>query len=531
MIVNVREGKLEGTTNKSVLTGKEYYSFLGIRYAKPPIGDLRFQPPVPIEKWNGILDAKNEGSPCIQYTNENIDIIGSEDCLFLNIHTPEAILLLLPSKIKIPKPVMVFIHGGAFVNGSGGSKTLGPDYLIIHDVVYVTLNYRLHSLGFLNLGISECSGNCGLKDQLLALKWIKENINQFGGDRNNITIFGESAGAISVHLHMLSPLSKGIFSKTIAQSGTALVSFSLNENPTETAFKLGRELDFVGNDPKEFVEFLKNQSAENLLKAAEKTQRLYCKELIGTASPLIFAPSIEVIKNDAFLPDHPKNLLKTAEPLPFLVGLNDKEGRLIYSVQSLQEDFSIVIKQNIPCHYSKIKELSDKVQKFYFGDKPICSETDDEISNLYTDLYFLNLYESFQYITKSNFPVYIYEFSFYGKFNVFSQRFMKNATTGASHADELPYLFYSNKFCKNISEIKEPEKTVINNICSMWTNFAKTGNPTDGMKDVEWKPSTFDNPRYLQINKDLTLKEGKIFEKRFSFLKNIYEFATEYPPK
>ncbi|XKL63133.1 hypothetical protein PGB90_005497 [Kerria lacca] len=103
--------------------------------------------------------------------------------------------------------------------------------------------------------------------------------------------------------------------------------------------------------------------------------------------------------------------------------------------------------------------------------------------------------------------------------------------TGASHADELPYLFYSNRFCKNIFEIKEPEKTVINNMCAMWTNFAKTGNPTDGMKDVEWKPSTFDNPRYLQINKDLTLKEGKIFEKRFSFLKKIYEFATEYPPK
>ncbi|KAL1116581.1 hypothetical protein AAG570_005053 [Ranatra chinensis] len=179
---------------------------MSIPYAKPPVEELRFQSPQRPLKWDGVLDASGDKSPmCMQIpifipSLRNLTL-GQEDCLYLNVFTRK-----IDSSAKFP--VMVYIHGGAFRFGSPGPKGRAR-YLMDREMVLVTLTYRLGPLGFLSTEDEVIPGNFGLKDQAMALGWVKRNIEHFGGDPDSITIFGESAGGASVHYMMMSPLSKG----------------------------------------------------------------------------------------------------------------------------------------------------------------------------------------------------------------------------------------------------------------------------------------------------------------------------------
>ncbi|CAG7730324.1 unnamed protein product, partial [Allacma fusca] len=157
----------------------------------PPIGDLRFASPKPVKAWDSMRDASSYGAMCAQTYALVLLQVGHEDCLTLNVHVSK-----LDDTSKL-LPVMVFIHGGHYM--SGGSHEYRPDYFMDHDVILVTLNYRLGVLGFLSTGDESISGNMGLKDQALAVKWVHSNIQAFGGDPNRITLIGESAGASSTH--------------------------------------------------------------------------------------------------------------------------------------------------------------------------------------------------------------------------------------------------------------------------------------------------------------------------------------------
>ena len=190
-----------------------HLEFLGIRYAKPPVGDLRFSEPELIESWDGIYDATKYAAiaPQIWADDPPINMEESEDCLFLNIYTPD-----VDDK---KRPVLFYIHGGAFAIGSGSRGRLYGGHLCERgDVVVVTIQYRLGPLGFLYM--DGVPANLGLKDQICALKWVKQNIASFGGDSNNVTIFGQSAGSIAVSYLLTMPDAKGLFHKAIAQSAT-----------------------------------------------------------------------------------------------------------------------------------------------------------------------------------------------------------------------------------------------------------------------------------------------------------------------
>ncbi|KAI8422006.1 hypothetical protein MSG28_009911 [Choristoneura fumiferana] len=225
-----------------------------------------------------VLVKVNEGSPAYQTVerSENskrarsdcyqIDTLsfenkgkGGEDCLYLNVNTPN----LKPTK---PLPVMVWIHGGGFFSGSGSDLTYGPEFLIRHDVIYVSINYRLDVLGFLCLDIEEVPGNAGLKDQVLALRWVKRNINNFGGDPENITIFGESAGGVSVSYHLMSPMSKGLFKRAIPQSGASTCNWPNITEPLEKAIKFARKLGFKSTNTREIYKFLQSLPVETIVK-------------------------------------------------------------------------------------------------------------------------------------------------------------------------------------------------------------------------------------------------------------------------
>jgi para-nitrobenzyl esterase len=199
--------------------------FLGVPYAQPPVGALRWREPVPAKSWTGVRDANHFGAPCAQpllegswnrYDAEN----GQEDCLYLNVIVPA-----WPA--KQPLPVMFWIHGGANHGGSGTGDLYNEGTLPSHGVVVVTINYRLGVFGFLahpeltRESPHHASGNYGLMDQILALHWVRDNIAAFGGDPNNVTVFGQSAGSLDAGVLMTSPLAKGLFEKVIAESGAA----------------------------------------------------------------------------------------------------------------------------------------------------------------------------------------------------------------------------------------------------------------------------------------------------------------------
>ncbi|XP_040061110.1 acetylcholinesterase-like [Ixodes scapularis] len=236
-VVHTTAGRVRGFRQQ--LNGKVVNSFTGIRYGKAPVGALRFRKPQPAESWTGIADATQPAPACNQVNFDPWSIAQdsrahTEDCLFLNVWSPAR------NKNTSDLAVMVWIHGGAFQFGSSSLSIYDGAFLAAYgDVVIVSMNYRLGALGFLNGGTQNVPGNQGHLDQSLALHWVRDNIGAFGGDRGSVTLFGESAGSVSVEFHLLSPDSKALFQRAIMQSG-ALCSHTQRANDPRLLMKLHR---------------------------------------------------------------------------------------------------------------------------------------------------------------------------------------------------------------------------------------------------------------------------------------------------
>ena len=233
--VEIAQGKLAGVARDGVLR------FNGIPFAKPPVGALRWRMPEAAEGWSGVRDASRFANIAPQVASASGDVLGgtpgtrSEDCLYLNVQTPGC--------DDARRAVMVWIHGGAFVTGAGSVGTYNGKFLVPRgDVVLVTINYRLGAFGFLNLrdatnGKLPGTGAEGLADQAMALRWVKDNIAAFGGDPDNVTIFGESAGGMSVGALLACPSARGLFHKAIPQSGASDIGYA-----RDVSAKVGREV-------------------------------------------------------------------------------------------------------------------------------------------------------------------------------------------------------------------------------------------------------------------------------------------------
>src|SRR5271157_3838871 len=232
--VRIDSGKLEGKSDGAVQI------FLGIPYAAPPLGELRWKPPAPVAKWKGVRKASEFGSRCMQgplFADMVFRDPGpSEDCLTLNVWTGAK-----DAKAKLP--VMVWIHGGGFKAGGSSEPRQDGEALASQGVVVISMNYRMGIFGFFVLPelITESernsAGNYGLMDQVAALQWVHRNIAAFGGDPGNVTIFGESAGSISVSALMASPVTKGLFQRAIGESGSALYSRAVPSDPLASRAK------------------------------------------------------------------------------------------------------------------------------------------------------------------------------------------------------------------------------------------------------------------------------------------------------
>ncbi|KAL0125897.1 hypothetical protein PUN28_004753 [Cardiocondyla obscurior] len=520
--LEIPQGFLKGVKTTTVMENKQYYSFKGIPYAKPNVGLNKFQMPEAAEPWEGTYDATYHRSPCPFFCMLEQDIVGEEDCLFLNVYTP------VLDKAAC-KAVMVWFHGGMFNHGLGDDIFFGPDFLIEQGVVLVTLNYRLGAIGFLNTGDKSAPGNAGLKDQVMALKWVKDNIHYFGGCPNRVTIFGEDAGGSSVQFHMMSPMSDGLFNKAILQSGSAVNTWAMAYDARDVAFKLGEKLDIETSDPVELVAKLAEFSPKELIAASNDLA--FLKNAMNGRTEA-FIPSVEAdIGQEIFLPADPWTLLKSGKiaDVPVMAGFTADESSfyvqmMLGNIDQINEHFENFLPNDLNITDAGQKnQLGESLKSYYFEDKLISTETTKELMMMLDDVMFdAGIALSLEVLSsRISSPIYQYIFSYEAPFGMIKS--LLEVEEGAAHGDELTYEFYSDML-KNMPQPGSPAEKMVRIYTTLVTNFAKDGNPTSNMNEyvnVNWEPKgTEDN--YMNINQELKMEKGLLSE-RADFWKNLYK--------
>nr|BAD91555.1 carboxylesterase [Athalia rosae] len=480
--VQIDKGILKGFKTTTGRSNADYYAFKGIPYAKPPVGERRFKAPQEEAAWAGVRDALSHGNVCPHLDLAFGFLRGQEDCLYLNVYTPSV------SSEGPLLPVMVWIHGGGFVLGSGNEEVYGSNYLLEAEVVLVTLNYRLGALGFLSIEDDEAPGNAGLKDQVAALRWVRRNIKHFGGDPERVTLFGESAGGASVHLHLLSPLSAGLFSQAIGQSGSGANPWVISHNVSNNTIRLAECLGAknIDGDKRLALQFLKTAPYGDIIKIQST---LRTSEEVRTRVAFLYTPSVETGVNvdEAFLPDHPMEIIRSGKfnKVPYITGYTSHEGYLFMkeltkpeTMNAAYEDTARYVPRDIKNEEFR-NALGKSIRTFYFEDKPIGTDNISNLVDLYTDTTFvagINIATKLQ-LSVGQSPIYFYPFSYDGGLNLLKY-FFKISLPGAAHGDELGYLFNHQLLFWRKAEPASEDEDVMLMMVRLWTNFAKYGNPT-----------------------------------------------------
>ncbi|ETN62847.1 alpha-esterase [Anopheles darlingi] len=535
-VLELGPGKIVG--RKRVLpNGTEYYSYQGIPYAHPPVGELRFKPPVPLEKFaEEPLQCGVERSICLASFYLPASPPGTEDCLYLNVYTTNA-----PGNVGVPlKPTMLFIHGGGYYTGSGNTDFYGPEVLLQHDVILVTVNYRLGPLGFMALPAAGVYGNQGLKDQQLALKWVHDNIARFGGDPENVTLMGESAGSGSVSWHYLSPKSRQFFHKAICQSGSVFCPWGVQYQPEQKARRLAALLGYTGEDDAGVLETLQNASAEDLVMNAS---RAFDETDVTTYLLSPFIPSIEdAASEDPIIPQRGEELLKQANTItiPLISGVTSAEGLVFYGTMlpkltELAGNLTKVLPLDLAIPHDQSTGVAEEVRQFYFQDQPIDETNYPKLLELVGDVAF-NFPVYCATVLQSRYqpeaPQYFYRFGYETELNQTRVHFsVPDGLSGAAHADELAYLFSGSQFKVQVERDSAPGQAR-DLVSRLWTNFAKFGNPTPDDQvatlGFQWGPvaprteEPFRLPALDFSNDAVTMIENP-FAERIQFWKSLYE--------
>ncbi|EAT44289.1 AAEL004341-PA, partial [Aedes aegypti] len=496
-IVTLRQGMVNGVRDK-LPNGSEYYYFKGIPYARPPVGELRFEAPVPLDKFPAsVLDCSQERSNCLGMNLLTRKISGREDGLYLNVYTP-----VLPTRGQTaPKlPVMVFVHGGGMIGGSGDSLLYNPNYMVEEGVVFVTMNYRVGVLGLLCLPDAGIYGNGDLKDQLMALQWVNENIDKFGGDPANVTLFGSSSGGSCVGLHCMSETSKKYFHKAILQCGHHMCDFTYGTEMVRKARDLAKLFGYTGTCDKEALQVLKNVSAEQLVE--KQFAVLSPREL--KLEEIYHIPFAHVIERQgskgAVLTKNPMELIRSPGTfiMPVIIGTNDAEGSLeLKNMLRHLEDYDAEVERLIPRSVKvdilgpEAKQVGEEIKQSFFDGKAL-TQTDIQDISLYVSeknsitSYILSYFGS---MIQQNPKIYQFFFAFDGALNNGKIIAKLPHLKGAGHMDELFYMFSSS----TIAEVPESDKAyqMRKTMVRMWTNFAKYSEPTpasDSSLQFRWDP-------------------------------------------
>ncbi|KAH8280519.1 hypothetical protein KR018_009064, partial [Drosophila ironensis] len=525
--VPVKQGVVVGQ-QKKLASGLEYNSFLGVPYAVPPLGELRFQSPRPLERFNEAeLDCSKEGSMSHQRDPFTLEVVGSEDCLFLNVYAPKV-------KSPDPLPVMVWIHGGGFFFGNGNSDFHFPAKLMEQEVIVVTLNYRLGALGFLSLPEEGIHGNMGLKDQRLALQWVQDNIASFNGDPKNVTLFGESAGGASVHLHTYARHANKLFHKAIMQSGTGNMEWVFQKDPAVKVRKLAELLGggSFGGDTKALLAFLRSEKATPVGMLANTLKVLTADER-RRQLPFTFKPVLEGSGSpDSFLDEnildlmHKKNVLNG---MPLIMGYNSAEGLAMVTkakqnIPAYGEDLARMVPKNLVLdpEAPEAQEAATDIRDFYFCGQAVTKDNLDNLTDLFTDYHFnmdLQHAAEIHASCQTESPLYFYRLDYVGGRNLYKKVFQNTHLRGVAHADDICYIFQMGD---EDSKMREDDLLVTERMCQMWANFAKSGKPSEAWlpvrKPEQGKPFQLD---CLLIDRELKMCANPDGE-RMDFWRSMY---------
>ncbi|XP_045484268.1 esterase FE4-like [Pieris rapae] len=481
-VVEISQGKLRGW--RSLFGQNRYYN---IPYAVA----ARFQKPKEPSNWHGIFDAihRSQHLKCPQW--RKFFVFGTEECLYLDVFSPE----WATPRSKLP--VMVYLHGGAYYMGA--KNLYDPEFLVVKNIVVVTVNYRLGVLGFLCLnGIS----NLGLRDQVAALKWIQKNIAAFGGDIDNVTLCGESAGASSAAFHLLSELSRGLFHKMILMSGTALSVWAFNQESTELAFKDARKISQVYSDEDVYKVFTE-APLETLIKAT--------KDISVNPRYFKYSPCVDSHNSDPFFRDTPYNIMKSGNfnTVPVMMGFTESEGSYFYglldesSVANLNDNFADMIPSLFSWCPNNRQQVATLLRSHYFGRGNITLNSVNNLVRFYSDwVAYAAIIAFSKVLTKfSNKPVYNYLFAYEGD-REFAKIFIRHLK-GPVHAGELFYIFKPFGIPMLLST--RDERFIVK-FTTMMTNFMKFGNPTPKTSNLlKWPRATRNSSNIMVLDQNLSV--------------------------
>ncbi|XP_011298021.1 acetylcholinesterase [Fopius arisanus] len=506
LIIQTRKGRVRGVTQIAP-SGKAVDAFYSIPYAQKPIGRLRFRHPRSVDKWDGILNATTLPNSCVQIYDEVFgDFSGatmwnpntelSEDCLYVNVVVPR------------PRPsnaaVMVWIFGGGFYSGSATLDVYDAKTLVSEEnIILVSMQYRVASLGFLYFGTSDVPGNAGLFDQTMALQWVRDNIAAFGGNPENVTLFGESAGAVSVSMHLLSPLSRNLFNQAIMQSGSPTAPWAIisREESIVRGLRLAEAVDCPHdrNDLQKVIDCLMETDPLALV-----------NNEWGTLGICEF-PFVPVI-DGSFLDETPGQSLATSsfKKANILMGSNTEEGFyfiIYYLTELFRIDGTEDVKVSREEFIKAVAELNPYVNQFgrhaityeytnwLHPDDPDANR--DALDKIVGDYQFTcNVNEFAGRYAETGNTVYMYYYKHRSLHNPWPR------WTGVMHADEISYIF--GEPLDSTKKYTKEEVHLSKRMMRYWANFAKTGDPNMGddgsWTEAFWPRHTFKDKEYLTLD-------------------------------
>jgi len=504
-------GRIRGNTAEA-RNKKTIYQFLGVPFAEPPTGDNRFKNPVPVKSWEeeGVRDATSFGPVCLQMPYHAPDqIVGSENCLFLNVYTKD---------VTAKKPVLVYIHGGAFV--AGDPQRMTGEYLLEEDIVLVTIQYRLGPMGWLTTADSVAPGNYGLQDQILALRWVQQHIDKFGGDKDLVTVAGMSAGGASVNYLLLSPQTHGLFHRAVAMSGSAMAWWANIPHQERTAARLAKALKCPTEPSTDMISCLQKVPASQMM-TSQASLYAWHHDKTEKEPMTIWSPRADLeAKDSAVLPIQPEMAMSVGQmqPVPFLVGVAESEGVWQASHYLTQDQvmlefvrkFDEVARHSLGLvNQVKTGEMSlvlRKIKDFYL--KSLVNEKDMEkrLESVVSGMINMLGDANFNYPidrmvkmqgNKEHSPVWVYQYNY--RHNHSLAYFEPNtpgkaskpelkALERATHGHELSMLFPA--FEKEMGPLSEEEAKYSQKFVKFMVEFMVRGHPKqDGKREFkEWEP-------------------------------------------
>ncbi|MDR2653645.1 MAG: carboxylesterase family protein [Prevotellaceae bacterium] len=491
--VKVDGGKIEGTLENDI------YVFRGIPFAAPPVGDLRWKAPQPVTPWDGILKADNFAPSCPQITMipgaNQLEL--SEDCLYLNVWTP--------AKTTDEKlPVMVWIYGGGFAMGSASFPLYSGDELAKRGIILVTVTYRVGALGFLAHpeltaeSPEKVSGNYGLLDQIAALKWVQKNIEAFGGDPAKVTIFGESAGAISVSMLCASPLAKGLFCGAISESGGSF-------EPVR-AVRGSDGIQSLEAAERDGLNFAQRMGANSI----DELRKLKPEQWLNDASAQMggFWPVVD----GYVIPDDQYKLYEQGKynDVNVLIGTNSDEGSMFARPAESVAEYQKGIRERFGVFADRILEAypANTIDETYSSAADIFRET----AFAWPTYAWANLQSA---TGKSN--VFVYYFDQPQP----PSPFFPAKVRGSAHASEMNYVFHH----LNTNTATESDVKLADIMIKYWTNFAKYGDP-NGEDLPKWETYSADNP-FVILLKDIPQRIDLPNKDKLILMEEYFKYLRE----